>query len=182
MKITPSRIPGVETIEPNVIEDERGSFFESFNQRDYADEAGIDFQFVQDNRSRSNKGVIRGLHYQIQHPQGLLISVLSGEVFDVAVDIRKDSTTFGQWVSFHLSAENKKQTWIPPGFAHGFLVLSESAEVLYKTTEYYAPEYQRRILWNDPEIGIEWPLDGDPILSEKDKAAKKLNEAEVFTY
>jgi len=182
MKITPSKIPGVEIIEPEVIADERGFFIESFNQRAYADEAGIDFQFVQDNLSQSGKGVLRGLHYQIKQAQGKLIRVVSGEVFDVAVDIRKDSTTFGQWVGFHLSAENKKQTWIPPGFAHGFLVLSESADVLYKTTEYYEPDHQRCILWNDPEIGIEWPIDGDPILSEKDKTGKKLLEAEVFTY
>jgi len=182
MKITPSKIPGVEIIEPEVIKDERGFLIESFNQRAYANEAGIDFQFVQDNLSQSSKGVLRGLHYQVNHPQGKLIRVVSGEVFDVAVDIRRDSTTFGQWVGFHLSAENKKQTWIPPGFAHGFLVLSESADVLYKTTEYYAPEHQRCILWNDPEIGIEWPIDGDPILSEKDKVGKKLLEAEVFTY
>ena len=158
MKVTPTAIPDVLIIEPTVFGDARGFFYESFNQKAFNDATGTNYQFVQDNHSRSSKGVLRGLHYQIQQPQGKLVRVVRGAVFDVAVDIRKSSSTFGQWVGVELSEENHKQLWIQPGFAHGFLVTSESAEFLYKTTDYYAPEHERCIVWNDPAIGIEWPL------------------------
>ncbi len=180
MPILTTTIPDVLIIEPNVFGDERGFFYESFNARSFAEQAGAQVDFVQDNHSKSAKGVLRGLHYQIQQPQGKLVRVVAGEVFDVAVDIRKQSPTFGKWVGVMLSAENKRQLWIPAGFAHGFLVTSESAEFLYKTTDYYAPEYERSILWNDPTIGIQWPLTGEPLLSNKDKIGKLLSEAEVF--
>jgi dTDP-4-dehydrorhamnose 3,5-epimerase len=181
MPIQTTAIPDVIIIEPKVFGDERGFFYESFNARSFAEQTGIKADFVQDNHSKSAKGVLRGLHYQIQQPQGKLVRVVAGEVFDVAVDIRKQSPTFGQWVGVVLSGENKRQLWVPPGFAHGFLVTSESAEFLYKTTDYYAPEFERSILWNDPAIGIQWPIEGEAMLSNKDKIAKLLNEAEVFT-
>jgi dTDP-4-dehydrorhamnose 3,5-epimerase len=180
MPIQTTAIPDVFIIEPKVFGDERGFFYESFNARSFAEQTGAQVDFVQDNHSKSAKGVLRGLHYQIQQPQGKLVRVVAGEVFDVAVDIRKQSPTFGKWVGVMLSAENKRQLWIPAGFAHGFLVTSESAEFLYKTTDYYAPEYERSILWNDPAIGIQWPLTGEPLLSNKDKIGKLLSEAEVF--
>jgi dTDP-4-dehydrorhamnose 3,5-epimerase len=180
MPIQPTAIPDVIIIEPKVFGDDRGFFYESFNANKFAEETGVTTEFVQDNHSKSAKGVLRGLHYQIQQPQGKLVRVVAGEVFDVAVDLRKRSPNFGQWIGVTLSADNKRQLWIPPGFAHGFLVTSDSAEFLYKTTDYYAPEFERSILWNDPTIGIEWPLAGEPLLSNKDKAGKQLGEAEVF--
>ena len=177
MKATPLAIPDVILLEPRVFGDERGFFFESFNQRVFEDAIGHAVQFVQDNHSKSEQGVLRGLHYQLPpKAQGKLVRVVQGEVFDVAVDIRKDSPTFGQWVAEILSAENKKQLWIPAGFAHGFLTLSETAEFLYKTTDYYAPEFERSIAWNDPAIGIDWPLSNTPQLSGKDQQAKSLAE------
>jgi dTDP-4-dehydrorhamnose 3,5-epimerase len=179
MKVTPTRLPEVLRIEPKVFGDARGFFFESWNERAF-ERAGIRTHFVQDNHSRSGRGVLRGLHYQIKQPQGKLVRVISGEVFDVAVDIRRSSPNFGRWVGERLSAENKVVVWIPPGFAHGFAVLSEHAEFLYKTSDYYAPEHERCILWNDPGIGIEWPLAGVPILSPKDAAGTPLSDAEVF--
>ncbi len=180
MKITPTAIPDVLVIEPKVFGDERGFFFESFNQAKFESFIGRQVNFVQDNHSRSAKNVLRGLHYQIQQPQGKLVRVVQGEVFDVAVDIRKSSATFGKWVGEVLSADNKKQLWVPEGFAHGFVVLSEAAEFLYKTTDYYAPEYERSIVWNDPTINIKWPINGEPILSAKDQQAKTLATAEHF--
>jgi len=167
-------------IEPKVFGDERGFFFESFNQAKFEAAIGRQVHFVQDNHSKSAKNVLRGLHYQIQQPQGKLVRVVQGEVFDVVVDIRKSSPNFGQWVGEILSANNKKQLWVPEGFAHGFVVLSESAEFLYKTTDYWAPEFERSIAWNDSEIGIEWPLSGKPSLSGKDKLAGTLENAEHF--
>ncbi|BBD55491.1 dTDP-4-dehydrorhamnose 3,5-epimerase [Planktothrix agardhii] len=182
MTITPTKIPDVFIIEPKVFGDERGFFFESFNQKNFTEKTGITSEFVQDNHSRSVQGVLRGLHYQIQHTQGKLLRVIAGEIFDVAVDMRKSSPTFGEWVGCILSAENKRQFWVPPGFAHGFLVTSEIAEVLYKTTDYYAPTYERSLLWNDPEVGIDWPLEGiTPILSAKDQAGQPLKTAEFFS-
>ncbi|TAE56875.1 MAG: dTDP-4-dehydrorhamnose 3,5-epimerase [Nostocales cyanobacterium] len=180
MNVINTEIPDVLLIEPKVFGDERGFFYESFNTRSFVEKTGISYSFVQDNHSRSSKNVLRGLHYQIQQPQGKLVRVVVGEVFDVAVDLRKQSTTFGKWVGVNLSAENKHQLWIPPGFAHGFLVLSEYAEFLYKTTDYYAPEYDRTILWNDPDLGIAWPLDGEPVLASKDKIGQFFSEAEVY--
>ncbi|MBM9519797.1 dTDP-4-dehydrorhamnose 3,5-epimerase [Desulforhopalus vacuolatus] len=180
MKITPTRIPEVLIIEPQVFGDQRGFFFESFNQRDWEKETGLKTVFVQDNHSRSTKGVLRGLHYQIRHAQGKLVRVLVGEVFDVAVDIRRSSPTFGQWVGVKLSAENKKQLWVPAGFAHGFAVLSDEAEFLYRTTDYWAPEYERGIKWNDSTIGVDWPVDFTPLLSEKDEKGIAFIDAEVY--
>lgn len=180
MQVIKTKIPDVLLIEPKVFGDSRGFFYESFNAKVFAEQTGVTTQFVQDNHSRSSKNVLRGLHYQIQQSQGKLVRVVAGEVFDVAVDIRKSSPTFGEWVGCILSAENKKQLWIPPNCAHGFVVLSESADFLYKTTDYYAPEYERSILWNDRDIGIEWPVDGEPILSAKDQSAQTLQTAEVF--
>lgn len=180
MKATPTTIPEVMIIEPNVFGDERGFFFESFNQKKFEEAIGRPTQFVQDNHSRSAKNVLRGLHYQIKNAQGKLVRVTKGEVFDVAVDVRKSSPTFGQWVGAILSAENKKQLWVPEGFAHGFVVLSESADFLYKTTDYYAPEHERSIIWNDPQVGIEWPEGIEPVLSDKDQEASTLEQAEVF--
>ncbi len=180
MQIQTTAIPDVVIIEPRVFGDDRGFFFESFNERRFVELTGVKTSFVQDNHSKSAKHVLRGLHYQIQQPQGKLVRVVAGEVFDVAVDIRKSSPTFGKWVGVVLSAENKRQLWIPAGFAHGFVVTSESAEFLYKTTDYWAPEYERSILWNDPAIGIDWPMDAQPLLSGKDQAAKLLADAEVF--
>jgi len=178
--ITPTALPEVLILEPKVFGDTRGFFFESFNARDFANCTGLDVQFVQDNHSKSAKGVLRGLHYQIQHPQGKLVRVTQGEVFDVAVDLRRSSPTFGKWEGVVLSAENKRQLWVPPGFAHGFLVTSDTAEFLYKTTDYYHPEFERSLLWNDPTVGIVWPLDGAPLLAAKDAAAKGLLDAEAF--
>jgi dTDP-4-dehydrorhamnose 3,5-epimerase len=180
MKVTPTRIPEVFIVEPQVFGDQRGFFFESFNQRDWEKETGLQTVFVQENHSRSTKGVLRGLHYQIKHAQGKLVRVLVGEVFDVAVDIRRSSPTFGQWVGVRLSAENKKQLWIPAGFAHGFAVLSDEAEFLYRTTDYWAPEYERGIKWNDPTIGVDWPVDFTPLLSEKDEKGVAFTEADVY--
>ena len=179
MKVREMAIPDVLVIEPQVFGDDRGFFLESFNEKVWCEKAGICAHFVQDNHSRSAKGVLRGLHYQIQQPQGKLVRVVVGEVFDVAVDLRKGSKTFGQWVGIHLSAEEKQQFWVPAGFAHGFIVLSESAEFLYKTTDYYAPEYERCIRWDDPDLAIAWPI-AEPVLSNKDRAGKLLREAEVF--
>ena len=178
--VTPTIMPDVLMIEPKVFGDARGFFYESFNARDFALATGVNAQFVQDNHSRSAKGVLRGLHYQIQHAQGKLVRVVQGKVFDVAVDLRKSSSTFGKWVGVELSAENFRQLWVPPGFAHGFVVLSESAEFLYKTTDYWYPEHERSLLWNDPAIGIDWPLDAPPQLAAKDLAGKLLAQAEVF--
>lgn len=172
MNIIKTAIPEVLIIEPKVFGDERGFFFESFNQRQFEEAFGYSVNFVQDNHSKSSKGVLRGLHYQkAPHAQGKLVRCVAGEVFDVAVDIRKGSATFGQWVGVHLSGENKRQLWIPEGFAHGFVTLSESAEFLYKTTDYYAPESERVIIWNDSDLGIEWPLGDEPQLSSKDAVA-----------
>lgn len=180
MKIVCSNIPDLLIIEPRVFGDERGFFFESFNHRLFQEKTGLNPAFVQDNHSRSGRNVLRGLHYQVRQPQGKLVRVVVGEVFDVAVDVRKSSPTFGKWAGTIISAENKRQLWIPPGFAHGFLVLSQSADFLYKTTDYYAPEHERSIMWNDPAIGIDWPLQGEPILAAKDRAGKRLRDAEVF--
>jgi dTDP-4-dehydrorhamnose 3,5-epimerase len=180
MKVTPTSISDVLVIEPKVFGDARGFFYESFNQKAFNEATGTNYQFVQDNHSRSVKGVLRGLHYQIQQPQGKLVRVVRGAVFDVAVDIRKSSGTFGQWVGIELSEDNHKQLWIPAGFAHGFLVTSESAEFLYKTTEYYAPALERCIAWNDPSISIEWSLTTQPSLSAKDQKGLVLCEAETF--
>jgi len=181
MKATPTSIPDVLIIEPKVFGDNRGFFFESFNQEAFNNAVGQDVQFVQDNHSRSAKGVLRGLHYQIQQPQGKLVRVVRGTVFDVAVDLRKSSSTFGQWVGVELNEDNHRQLWVPAGFAHGFIVLSESAEFLYKTTDYYAPEFERSIMWNDPDIGVIWPIDCEPHLSGKDQKGLSLNNAEVFS-
>ena len=180
MKAQPTAIPDVVILEPRVFGDARGFFLESFNQRVFNDATGLSAQFVQDNHSRSSKGVLRGLHYQLQQPQGKLVRVVHGAVFDVAVDIRRSSPHFGRWVGIELSEDNHRQLWIPPGFAHGFLVLSDSADFLYKTTDYYAPEHERAVLWNDPAIGIAWPLTTEPLLSAKDKAASLLADAAVF--
>jgi dTDP-4-dehydrorhamnose 3,5-epimerase len=173
-------LPGVVIIEPAVFGDDRGFFFESYNAKTFERLTGQTPQFVQDNHSRSSKGVLRGLHYQIRQPQGKLVRVTTGEVFDVAVDLRRSSPTFGRWVGVVLSAANKRQLWIPAGFAHGFVTLSESAEFLYKTTDYWAPEFERTVIWNDPAIGIEWPIDQEPLLAAKDKAGRTLDAAETF--
>ena len=180
MNVIPTHIPDVLIIEPRIFGDDRGFFFESYNEKSFAEKTGISPKFVQDNHSLSLKNVLRGLHYQIQEPQGKLVRAVSGEVLDIAVDIRRSSPTFGQWASCLLSAENKRQFWIPEGFAHGFVVLSDSAEFLYKTTNYYAPQYDRVILWNDPDLGVDWQLKGEPILSDKDKAGKRFKEADLF--
>ena len=181
MKVTPTAIADVLLIEPRVFGDARGFFFESFNARAFAEATGVGAAFVQDNHSRSRRGVLRGLHYQIRQPQGKLVRVVEGEVFDVAVDLRRRSPTFGRWVGEHLSADNKRQLWVPPGFGHGFLVLSESAEFLYKTTDYYAPEHERCVLWNDPALAIAWPDTGaPPALSAKDAQGLRLADADLF--
>lgn len=180
MNVIPTAIPDVLIIEPKVFGDARGFFYESFNARKFAELTGVNAEFVQDNHSRSAKNVLRGLHYQIKQPQGKLVRVVVGEVFDVAVDIRKSSPTFGQCAGFNLSAENKLMAWIPPGFAHGFVVLSDYAEFLYKTTDYWSPEHERCVLWNDPALGIDWPMQGAPQLSGKDQAGRLLADAEIF--
>jgi dTDP-4-dehydrorhamnose 3,5-epimerase len=180
VQIVPTAIPDVLILEPKVLGDDRGFFLESYNQRTMAERAGIIAPFVQDNHSRSARNVLRGLHYQIVQPQGKLVRVVVGEVFDVAVDVRRLSATFGRWVGVRLSAANRRMLWVPAGFAHGFLVLSDAAEFLYKTTDYYAPQHERCIAWNDPAIGIEWPLDGDPILSGKDRVGIPLARADLF--
>lgn len=180
MQIIKTDIPDVVLFEPKVFGDARGFFYESYNQRDFHKATGSSSFFVQDNHSRSAKGVLRGLHYQVVQPQGKLVRVVNGEVFDVAVDIRKSSPTFGKYVGTHLSAENNRQMWIPPGFAHGFLVLSDFAEFLYKATDFYAPEHERCIVWNDPEIAVAWPLQSEPMLSQKDQQGVEFKDAEFF--
>lgn len=181
MKVIATSLPDVKIVEPKVFEDPRGFFFESFNARHFAEQVDGSVQFVQDNHSRSAKGVLRGLHYQIEHAQGKLVRVIAGEVFDVAVDIRRCSPTFGQWVGVVLSSANRRQLWVPPGFAHGFYVTSDSAEFLYKTTDYWYPEHERSLLWNDPALGIDWPLDGvTPQVAAKDAAGRLLADAQVF--
>ncbi|RKE26273.1 dTDP-4-dehydrorhamnose 3,5-epimerase [Paraburkholderia sp. BL23I1N1] len=179
LNVIPTSLPEVKIVEPKVFADARGFFFESFNAKEFAEALGVNAEFVQDNHSLSAKNVVRGLHYQLVRPQGKLVRVVSGEVFDVAVDIRKGSPTFGQWAGERLSAENKRQMWIPAGFAHGFAVLSEQAEFLYKTTDYWFAEHERCMLWNDSRIGIEWPLEGEPLLAAKDAAAPHLADAEL---
>jgi dTDP-4-dehydrorhamnose 3,5-epimerase len=179
MQITPTALPDVLLIEPRVFGDDRGFFFESWNRRAFA-AAGIDVDFVQDNHSRSGRGVLRGLHYQIEHSQGKLVRAIEGEVFDVAVDLRRSRPTFGRSLGVVLSAANRRMLWIPKGFAHGFVVLSESAEFLYKTTDYWYPEHERTLLWNDPALGIEWPLPGAPTLAAKDAAGRRLVDADVY--
>ncbi|MBE7374284.1 dTDP-4-dehydrorhamnose 3,5-epimerase [Pseudomonas lopnurensis] len=180
MNVIETSIPDVLIIEPRVFGDERGFFYESFNAAAFEAATGLKRQFVQDNHSKSQRGVLRGLHYQIRQPQGKLVRVVAGEVFDVAVDLRRSSPSFGRWVGTRLNAQNQRQLWIPEGFAHGFLVLSETAEFLYKTTDYYAPEHERSLLWNDPQLGIQWPIDEPPQLSAKDQAGKRLGDAELF--
>lgn len=180
MDVIQTKIPDVLIIEPKVFGDERGFFLESFNEKTFKELTGVETNFVQDNHSRSAKNVLRGLHYQIEQAQGKLVRVVSGEVYDVAVDIRKSSPTFGEWVGCLLSEANHRQFWVPPGFAHGFVVLSEIADFLYKTTDYYAPEYERSILWNDRNLNIDWKLKGEPVLSGKDRAGVPLEKAEVF--
>ena len=180
MKITPTKIPDVLLIEPKVFGDDRGFFYESFNKKSFEEATGVTADFVQDNHSKSSKGVLRGLHYQIKQPQGKLVRVVSGEVLDVAVDIRKSSDTFGQWEGVILSTENKRQLWVPEGFAHGFVVLSESAEFLYKTTNYYAPEYERCIRWDDAQLSIDWQYSNDPLVSDKDAQGVSFQDADLF--
>ncbi|MBF2085713.1 dTDP-4-dehydrorhamnose 3,5-epimerase [Thermoleptolyngbya sp. C42_A2020_037] len=180
MQITQAEISDVLILEPRLFGDSRGFFYESFNQQVFRDKTGVDTQFVQDNHSRSMQNVLRGLHYQIQQPQGKLVRVIQGAIFDVAVDLRRQSPTFAQWVGWELSAENRRQIWVPPGFAHGFVVLSETAEVLYKATDYYAPQHERCIRWDDPDLAIAWPLQSSPILSAKDEAGQPLRMAEVY--
>ena len=178
--VTPTALPDVLILEPKVFGDARGFFFESFNQRDFAQATGLNVQFVQDNHSRSVKGVLRGLHYQIQHPQGKLVRVTQGEVFDVVVDLRRHSPQFGKWEGVLLSADNKRQLWVPPGFAHGFVVTSDTAEFLYKTTDYYHPEFECSLRWNDPTVGVQWPTETTPLLAAKDIAGKLFAEASAF--
>jgi len=177
---TPTALPEVLILEPKVFGDDRGFFFESFNARAFEQVTGLKRVFVQDNHSRSARNVLRGLHYQIQHPQGKLVRVVSGAVFDVAVDLRRSSSNFGRWVGVELTAENKRQLWVPEGFAHGFVVLSESAEFLYKTTDYWFPEHERSLIWNDADVSIAWPMQEQPVLAAKDAAAATLRNAEVF--
>ena len=182
MKVVSTSIPDVLIIEPKVLGDSRGFFFESFNLKTFSQATGLDVNFVQDNHSRSIKGVLRGLHYQIRQPQGKLVRVVRGAVFDVSVDIRKSSPSFGQWVGVELTEDNCRQVWVPPGFAHGFYVLSDSADFLYKTTDYYVPDFERILAWNDPEVAIAWPIDNDeqPVISAKDKQGASLANAEFF--
>jgi dTDP-4-dehydrorhamnose 3,5-epimerase len=180
MRATPTMIAGVLVLEPKVFADARGFFFESYNERAFADATGIAAKFVQDNHSRSVRNTVRGLHYQIRQPQGKLVRAVAGEIFDVVVDIRRSSPTFGKWTGHRLSAENKTMLWIPPGLAHGFAVLSDYADFLYKTTDYWAPQHERTLLWNDAALGIAWPLAGEPVITAKDRAGVRLSEAEVF--
>ena len=180
MKILPAKIPDVLIIEPQVFQDDRGFFFESYNHKAFSEKTGITANFVQDNHSFSKQNVLRGLHYQIAQPQGKLVRAIAGIILDVAVDIRKTSPNFGEWVSCILSADNKRQLWVPVGFAHGFVVLSETAEVLYKTTDYYAPQHERCILWNDPDLAIDWSVTNPPIVSAKDRVGQPFKSAEVF--
>lgn len=180
MKIIPTAIPEVLLVEPRVFGDERGFFFESYNERLWREQTGLNPRFVQHNHSRSARNVLRGLHYQIRQPQGKLVRVIRGEVYDVAVDLRRSSVTFGRWTGEYLSEENKRIFWVPPGFAHGFLVLSEMADFLYLATDFYAPEQERAIAWDDPDLAISWPLHGSPLLSDKDRRAASFREAEVY--
>lgn len=180
MRVIATNLPDVLVLEPKVFGDARGFFFESYNARQFAELTGVQATFVQDNHSRSARGVLRGLHYQLHQPQGKLVRVVRGEVFDVAVDLRRSSPHFGRWTGVRLSEQNQRQMWVPPGFGHGFLVLSESADFLYKTTDYYAPEHERCVAWNDPAIGVEWPLAGEPLLSAKDRQGLGLLQAEVY--
>lgn len=180
MNVIETGIAGLLVLEPKVFGDARGFFMESFNARTFAELTGVKAEFVQDNHSRSGRGVLRGLHYQVQQPQGKLVRVAQGRVFDVAVDLRKSSPTFGKWYGVELSGENHRQFWVPAGFAHGFYVLSDSADFLYKTTDYYAPQHERSLAWNDATVGVQWPLEGEPQLSAKDLAGKPLGECEVF--
>jgi len=179
-KVIPTALPEVLILEPEVFGDSRGFFYESFNFKEFERVTGLKCTFVQDNHSRSARNVLRGLHYQIQNSQGKLVRVVAGEVFDVAVDMRRSSPNFGKWVGVSLSSENKRQLWVPKGFAHGFVVISEIAEFLYKVTDYWSPEHERSLIWNDPQVGIEWPIDGQPILAAKDAVGKKLAEADTF--
>jgi dTDP-4-dehydrorhamnose 3,5-epimerase len=180
MRATTTSLPGVLVLEPKVFEDGRGFFFESYSRRQFEQSTGIRATFVQDNHTRSSRNALHGLHYQIRHPQGKLVRVISGEIYDVAVDIRRSSPAFGKWLGMNLSAEDKRMLWIPEGFAHGFVVLSEYAEVLYKVTDYWAPEHERCIRWNDPDLAIDWPITKDPMLSSKDRAGVLFQDAEVF--
>ena len=180
MQATPLAIPEIVLLTPRVFSDHRGTFFESFNERVFRETTGADVEFVQDNHSSSKAHVIRGLHYQVRHAQGKLVRVVAGSVYDVVVDMRKSSSMFGQWVGIELTAEDRSMLWVPPGFAHGFYVTSGAAEVLYKTTDYWAPEHERTLLWNDPAVGVEWPLTGDPVLTPKDEAGSPLAKCEVY--
>jgi len=180
MNVVPTAIPDVVILEPRVFEDERGFFLESWNARAFRAAVGFDATFVQDNHSRSRRGVLRGMHYQIMQPQGKLVRAVRGRVFDVAVDLRKASATFGRWVGVELSEDNRRQVFVPPGFAHGFQVVSDEADVLYKTTDYYAQQHERCLIWNDPDVGIAWPLSGEPVLAAKDRAGLRLNAADTF--
>ena len=180
MNVIETGIPGLLVLEPKVFGDARGFFMESFNARTFAEVTGVKADFVQDNHSRSGRGVLRGLHYQVQQPQGKLVRVTPGRVFDGAVDLRRSSPAFGRWYGVELSGENHRQLWAPAGFAHGFYVLSDVADAIYKTTDYYAPQHERSLAWNDPTVGVQWPLDGEPLLSAKDLAGKPLGQCEVF--
>jgi dTDP-4-dehydrorhamnose 3,5-epimerase len=180
MKAIPTDLPGVILLEPKVFGDDRGFFFESYNRRAFREATGLDPDFVQDNHSRSARNVLRGLHYQVKQPQGKLVRVTAGEVYDVAVDLRRSSPTFGRWAGLILSAANRRMLWVPEGFAHGFVVTSDHAEFLYKTTDYYAPEHERSLLWNDPALGIPWPVEGAPLLKPRDATASPLAAAETF--
>jgi len=180
MKATPGKLAGVLLLEPRIFGDDRGFFLESYNKRTFQQLTGVATEFVQDNHSRSAINVLRGLHYQLKQAQGKLIRVVAGEIFDVVVDLRRSSSSFGRWMGHRLSAQSKQMLWVPPGFAHGFLALADGTEVLYKTTDYYEPEHERCVLWNDPDVGIEWPLDGAPVVSEKDRRGIPLKQAETF--
>jgi len=180
MQVVRTEIPEVLLLEPQVFGDERGFFFEAYNRRAFREATGVDVDFVQDNHSRSGRNVLRGLHYQIRQAQGKLVRVIAGEIWDVAVDLRRSSPTFGKWTGFSLTAESKRTAWIPAGFAHGFVVVSESADVLYKATDYYAPAHERTLLWSDPALGIPWPLKGEPVVAAKDRAGKLLEQADLF--
>jgi dTDP-4-dehydrorhamnose 3,5-epimerase len=180
MKATKLALPEIVLLTPRVFSDHRGSFFESFNARVFRETTGVEAEFVQDNHSTSKAQVIRGLHYQVKHAQGKLVRVIAGSVYDVVVDMRKSSSSFGRWVGVALTADDRSMLWVPPGFAHGFYVTSDTAEVLYKTTDYWAPEHERTLLWNDPAVGVEWPLTGDPVLTPKDEAGSPLAKSEVY--